>query len=116
VVGRFLLALRAGQLQELLDAIAPDAALIADGDGLAGRCAGPVPRGPNWWRGCSRASRFEFASATVWLNGAPAGRIEVAGEPAAVSLVVEHGRVTQVYLVRNPRKLTRLDERGGLAR
>ena len=29
----------------------------------------------------------------MWLNGAPAGRIEVDGEPAAVSLVVEDGRV-----------------------
>ncbi|MGH3393747.1 MAG: hypothetical protein ACRDPO_03570, partial [Streptosporangiaceae bacterium] len=52
-----------------------------------------------------------FASTPVWLNGAPAGRIEVAGEPAAVSVVVEDGRVTRVYLVRNPHKLTRLDER-----
>ncbi len=42
--------------------------------------------------------------------------LEVAGEPAAVSLVVEDGRVTRVYLVRNPRKLTRLDEPAGLAR
>jgi RNA polymerase sigma-70 factor (ECF subfamily) len=47
---------------------------------------------------------------------APAGRIEVAGEPAAVSLVVADGRVTRVYLIRNPRKLTRLDEPADLAR
>jgi RNA polymerase sigma-70 factor (ECF subfamily) len=52
----------------------------------------------------------------VWLNGAPAGLIEVAGEPAAVSLVVEDGRVSRVYLVRNPQKLTRLVERADLAR
>jgi len=64
----------------------------------------------------ARASRFAFASTTVWLNGAPAGRIEVAGEPAAVSLVVADGRVTRVYLIRNPRKLTRLDEPADLAR
>ena len=49
-------------------------------------------------------------------DGAPAGRIEVAGEPAAVSLVVQDGRVTRIYLVRNPRKLTRLDEPADLAR
>jgi len=36
--------------------------------------------------------------------------LSAAGEPATVSLVVEDGRVTRVYLVRNPRKLTRLDE------
>ena len=42
--------------------------------------------------------------------------MEVAGEPTAVSLVVEDGRVTHVYLVRNPQKLTRLDEPTDLAR
>ena len=56
------------------------------------------------------------SAATVWLNGAPGGRIEVAGEPAAVSLAVENGRVTRVFLVRNPRKLTRLDEPTEVAR
>jgi RNA polymerase sigma-70 factor (ECF subfamily) len=33
-----------------------------------------------------------------------------------VSLVVEDGRITRVYLVRNPRKLTRLDEPADLTR
>ena len=53
---------------------------------------------------------------TVWLNGAPAGRIEIDGAPTAVSLVIENGRVTRIYVVRNPRKLTRLDEPVELAR
>lgn len=57
-----------------------------------------------------------FETTTVWLNGAPAGRIDVEGEPAAVSLVMENGRVTQIYLVRNPRKLTRLDRPAELTR
>jgi hypothetical protein len=53
----------------------------------------------------------------VWLNGAPAGRIEFDGElGAAVSLVVENGRVTRIYVMRNPRKLARLDETAELAR
>jgi len=53
---------------------------------------------------------------TVWLNGAPAGRIEFNGElGTAVSLVVENGRVTRIYLMRNPQKLTRLDQPTELA-
>jgi hypothetical protein len=52
----------------------------------------------------------------MWLNGAPGGRIEVAGEPAVMSMVVEDGRITRIYLIRNPRKLTRLDEPADLAR
>jgi len=33
-----------------------------------------------------------------------------------VSLVVQDGLVTRAYLIRNPRKLTRLDEPADLAR
>jgi len=52
----------------------------------------------------------------VWLNGAPAGRIEIDGETTAVSLVVENGRITRIYVMRNPQKLTRLDEPAELVR
>jgi ketosteroid isomerase-like protein len=116
VVERFLAALRTGRLQELMEVMAPDVVLIADGGGLAAAALAPVRGAERVARVLARASRSAFASTTVWLNGAPAGRIEVAGEPATVSLVVEDGRVTRVYLVRNPRKLTRLDEPADLAR
>jgi hypothetical protein len=57
-----------------------------------------------------------FKATTIWLNGAPAGRVEIDGQPIAVSLVVENGRVSRIYAVANPRKLTRLDEPAELAR
>jgi RNA polymerase sigma-70 factor (ECF subfamily) len=116
VVERFLAALRTGQLQELMEVLAPDVVLIADGGGLATAALAPVHGAGRVARVLARASTYAFASTTVWLNGAPAGLIEVAGEPAAVSLVVEDGRVSRVYLVRNPRKLTRLVEPADLAR
>jgi RNA polymerase sigma-70 factor (TIGR02957 family) len=116
VVERFLVALRTGRLQELMEVMAPDVVLIADGGGLAAAALAPVHGAERVAKVLARASQFAFASTIVWLNGAPAGLIEVAGEPAAVSLVVEDGRVTRVYLVRNPRKLTRLDESAELAR
>jgi RNA polymerase sigma-70 factor (ECF subfamily) len=54
---------------------------------------------------------------TVWLNGAPAGRIDPGGEfETAVSLVVEAGRITRIYAIRNPHKLARLDEPATLSR
>jgi len=56
------------------------------------------------------------ATSTVWLNGSPAGRIEIDGEPTAISLVVENGRVSRIYVMRNPQKLTRLDEPAALVR
>jgi RNA polymerase sigma factor (sigma-70 family) len=116
VVERFLAALRTGQLQELMEVMAPDVVLIADGGGLAGAALVPVHGAELVVKVLARASRSSFRSAVVWINGAPAGQIEVAGEPGAVSIVVEDGRVARVYLFRNPLKLTRLDEPADLAR
>jgi RNA polymerase sigma-70 factor (TIGR02957 family) len=116
VTDRFLAALRTGQLQELMEVMAPDVVLIADGGGLAAAALAPVHGAELVARVLARSSQRAFASTTVWLNGAPAGRLEVDGEPAAVSLSVEDGRVTRVYLVRNPRKLMRLYEPADLAR
>jgi RNA polymerase sigma-70 factor, ECF subfamily len=53
----------------------------------------------------------------VWLNGAPAVRIDLAGElDTAVSVVVAEGRISHIYAMRNPQKLARLDEEATLSR
>ncbi|GAA1350756.1 RNA polymerase sigma-70 factor [Streptomyces beijiangensis] len=119
VVERFLAALRTGKLQELMEVMAPDVVLIADGGGIAAAALVPLHGADLVARILGRADRVDptpLEATTVWLNGAPAGRIEVDGEPAAVSLVVEDGRITRIYLVRNPEKLTRLTEPASLAR
>ncbi|WUT00110.1 RNA polymerase sigma-70 factor [Streptomyces sp. NBC_00708] len=120
VVERFLLALRTGQLRELVEVMAPDVVLIADGGGLAAAALAPIHGVELVANVLARTNRVHMAALTttpVWLNGASGGRIEIDGEPAtAVSLVVEEGRVTRVYLVRNPLKLTRLYEPVELAR
>ncbi|MFI6494211.1 RNA polymerase sigma factor SigJ [Streptomyces sp. NPDC050564] len=113
VVERFLAALRTGQLQELLDVMAPDVVLIADGGGLAAAAPAPVHGAELVANLLARPDRVVSA---VWLNGAPAGRIEMDGRLAAVSLVVENGKVTRIHAMANPRKLTRLDEPAELAR
>ena len=118
VVERFLVALRTGQLQELMEIMAPDVVLIADGGGLVAAVLAPIQGAERVGKLLAGANRVAatIETTTVWLNGAPAGRIEFDGEPAAVSLVVENGRVTRIYVVRNPRKLTRLDQPAELAR
>ncbi|WP_326607465.1 RNA polymerase sigma-70 factor [Streptomyces sp. NBC_01799] len=113
VVERFLAALRTGQLQELLDVMAPDVVLIADGGGLAAAAPAPIHGAELVAKMLARPDRVV---STVWLNGAPAGRIEIDGRLAAVSLVVENGKVTRIHAMANPRKLTRLDEPVELAR
>jgi RNA polymerase sigma-70 factor (TIGR02957 family) len=119
VVERFLVALRTGQLQELMAVMAPDVVMIADGGGLAAAARSPIYGAERVANVLARANRAaaSFKTSTVWLNGAPAGRIEFDGElGAAVSLVVEDGRLTRIYIMRNPRKLARLDETAELAR
>jgi RNA polymerase sigma-70 factor (ECF subfamily) len=113
VVERFLAALRTGRLQDLLDVMAPDVVMIADGGGLAAAAAEPVHGAELVAKLLARPDR---SVSVVWLNGEPAGRVEIDGRVAAVSLVVENGKVTRIHAVANPRKLTRLDETTELAR
>jgi RNA polymerase sigma-70 factor, ECF subfamily len=116
VTERFLAALRTGRLQDLMEVMAPDVVLVADGGGLAAAVLTPVHGAGLVAKVLAHASQRPFASTTAWLNGAPGALIEVGGEPAVVSLLVEDGLVTHVYLVRNPRKLTRLNGVAHLAR
>ena len=118
VVERFLAALRTGQLQELLEVLAPDVVMIADGGGVVAAALAPLHGAEVVAKLLAGANRKVAAlrTTTVWLNGAPAGRIDFDGEPSTVSLAVENGRVTRIYVVRNPRKLTRLDTPAELAR
>jgi RNA polymerase sigma-70 factor (ECF subfamily) len=92
--------------------------MIADGGGLVAAALAPVRGADLVAPLLARANRVvdAFEITAVWLNGAPAGRLDFDGEPSAVSLVVENGRITRIYVVRNPRKLTRLDEPAELAR
>jgi RNA polymerase sigma-70 factor (ECF subfamily) len=101
-----------------MDVMAPDVVLIADGGGIAAAARVPIHGAEAVANLLARAHRVlaAFETTTVWLNGTPAGRVQVDGQLAAVSLVVENGRVTRIYAVANPRKLTRLDEPAGLVR
>jgi RNA polymerase sigma-70 factor (TIGR02957 family) len=117
VVERFMVALRTGQLQELMEVMAPDVVLIADGGGVVAAARAPIHGAERVAKLIARtASRFGLETTTVWLNGAPAFWIETGGQLVAVSLVVENGRVTRIYAMANPRKLTRLDEPAELVR
>ncbi|WP_029136671.1 RNA polymerase sigma-70 factor [Nakamurella lactea] len=118
VVERFLLALRTGQLLELMEVMAPDVVLTADGGGIVAAALAPIHGAELVAKVLARAHGLEagFETTTVWLNGAPAGRFEINGETTAVSVVVEDGSITRIYLMRNPQKLTRLDRPAALAR
>ncbi|MGW3202647.1 RNA polymerase sigma-70 factor [Streptomyces sp. NPDC001135] len=118
VVERFLTALRTGQLQDLLEVMAPDVVMVTDGGGVVAAALVPFHGAGQVAEVLARAHRVvdRLEATAVWLNGTPAGRIEFDGEPSAVSLTVENGRITRIHVVRNPHKLTRLNEPTRLAR
>ncbi|MFF0061836.1 hypothetical protein ACFYRC_09845 [Streptomyces sp. NPDC005279] len=66
--------------------MARDLVLIADGGGLTAAAPVPVQGAELVARTLARPGRVV---PTVWLDGAPAGRIKIAGRLAAVSLAVE---------------------------
>jgi RNA polymerase sigma-70 factor (TIGR02957 family) len=112
VVERFLAALTTGDVQGLMDVLAPDVVLVADGGGLAPAARHPVEGIALVAAFLSRFSRFapDARVAMLMLNGAVAARIDAAGElDTAVTFVIEDGRITRIYAIRNPHKLGRLD-------
>jgi RNA polymerase sigma-70 factor (TIGR02957 family) len=111
VVERFLVALRTGQLADLMAVMAPDIVLITDGGGLVHAARVPLHGAELVATLLARQDRSSYDMTTVWLNGAAGGRIENDGRLVAMmSLVVDDGRISRIYLIANPRKLTRLDE------
>ncbi|HEV2069925.1 MAG TPA: RNA polymerase sigma-70 factor [Acidimicrobiales bacterium] len=108
---RLLAAIRHGDLHGLLDVLAPDVVVVADGGGVVPAARRPV-EGAERVAGLliRRLRSVDFEAANVWLNGSPAIRIDAGPDfNAAVSVAVEDRRITRIYVVANPQKLARLD-------
>jgi RNA polymerase sigma-70 factor (ECF subfamily) len=119
VVDRFLTALRTGDLQGLMDALAPDAVLIADGGGLVAAVRQPVDGAKkivNLLGGFTRIAPTAVVEPVV-LNGAPGARIIINDTVGTVvSFAFEDGRINRIFAVRNPDKLHRLTAETPLTR
>jgi RNA polymerase sigma-70 factor (ECF subfamily) len=116
-VEKFMAAVSGGDMKGLVELLAPDVVLIADGGGLAAATRKPVIGVEKVVAFLARAAKAPTLVATsTWLNGIPGARVEVGGEPTAVSLVVEEGRITRIYAIRNPQKLGWLEKVSELRR
>ncbi len=120
VVARFLAAVTGGDLQALLDVLAPDVVLVADGGGVAQAVAHPVS-GAKKVANLLRAFPKFGAGAQILpmvLNGALGARIVGVddGFDTAISLLVEDGRISRIFAVRNPAKLGSLEVEATLTR
>jgi RNA polymerase sigma-70 factor (ECF subfamily) len=119
VVDRFLAALAGGDVQELMDVLAPDVVVVADSGGLAPAALRPLTGHLRVARALARFADLApgVPITTALLNGTVGVRIDAGGAlDTAITFVVEDGRISRVYAMRNPHKLGRLDEAADLRR
>ena len=111
VVDRFLAAVSTGDVQGLMEVLAPDVVAIADGGGIAPASRTPIAGAEKLAALLVRLAEVRnFDAAATWFNGMPGVRIDYDGGTAAMNLVVEDGRITRIYAVNNPEKLQHLEE------
>lgn len=109
VVERFGVAVRTGDLQPLLDVLAPDVVLVTDGGGKVKAALRPI-------QGVEKVLRFltavHYGGTTVQalpINGSPGFEVRIGGRRDAIgTVVIEGGLVRTVHVVRNPEKLARV--------
>ncbi len=112
VVESFRHALQSGDFQSLLDIMAPDVVLLADGGGLKRAARRPVVGAETVTRYVSRVlirRGVPLTADKTVVNGSPALLLSVDGMiDGVLGMRVEEGRISGIYYVRNPEKLTRI--------
>ncbi|WP_344471017.1 RNA polymerase sigma-70 factor [Nonomuraea monospora] len=116
----FQRAVETGELQSLLDVLAPDVVALSDGGGIKHALLRPVVGVENvarllavgWWKRDGKRS-VEL----VQINGGPGLLVRIDGEiDGVVAVRVEDGYVTGAYHVRNPEKLSRVERETAVTR
>lgn len=109
----FQRAIETGNPQALLDVLAPEVVLVADGGGIKQAALRPVI-------GADRVARLFFGGLTKFAGELTAGPTMINGNPAmfvrlggaidgVMAVRVENARITGIYYVRNPEKLSRVE-------
>src|SRR5882757_5642051 len=116
----FQRAIETGDLQSLVDMLAPDVVLLGDGGGVVQTVVRPIV-------GADRVARLlavglpridgEVSVEPVQVNGCPALIIRLNGEiDDVVAVRIDDGLVTGLYVVRNPEKLSRVERETAVSR
>jgi RNA polymerase sigma-70 factor (ECF subfamily) len=118
VAEEFLLALRQGSIDRLLPLLDPDAVLISDGGGKRKAALRPIRGARKILRFLSAVLATEEVSgmwpALVTVNGQPAVQFgDTATTDSLGFIEILDGRITELYLIRNPDKLGRIEPHGG---
>ena len=116
----FQRAIETGDLQGLLDMLAPDVVLLGDGGGVVQAVVRPIV-------GAGRVARLlaiglpriggQVSVEPVQINGSPALIIRLNGEiDDVVAVRIDDGLITGLYVVRNPEKLSRVERETAVSR
>lgn len=119
-LGAFQRAIETGDLQGLVDILAPDVVLLSDGGGVKQAVLRPIVGSDKVARlltaGIPRVAG-QMSLEPVQINGGPALLIRLDGEiDDIVAVRIDDGLITGLYIVRNPHKLTYLHSETALHR
>jgi RNA polymerase sigma-70 factor (TIGR02957 family) len=112
----FQRAVETGDLQRLLDILAPDVVLLADGGGVVRAALSPVPGADSV---AQLLSGFGAVASLqpVQVNGYPALAMRRdGGLETVMALRIDDGLITGLYAVRNPAKLSHMQRETALRR
>ncbi|MFB4299761.1 RNA polymerase sigma-70 factor [Actinomadura sp. NTSP31] len=113
VMESFQRALHTGDLQGLLDVLAPEIVLVSDGGGVKQAALRPISGAGKVARfiiGGIGKTRSTISAQHTVVNGNPALVMRVDGElDGVLAFRVEDARITGLYYVRNPEKLTHIE-------
>jgi len=116
----FQRALVTGDLQGLVDLLAPDVVMLGDGGGIKQALPRPILGADKVGRllGAGLATLTgQVSGELVQVNGWPALMLKLDGEiDSVMTMLVEEGQVSGIYTVRNPEKLSRILEVAELSR
>ncbi|HEU4947557.1 MAG TPA: RNA polymerase sigma-70 factor [Kribbella sp.] len=115
----FQRAIQTGDLQRLLDILAPDVVLLGDGGGVVPAVLSPVV-GAGPVAGVLAAGVGGIAARSLQLaqvNGYPALILRLNGEiDTVVAVRIDDGLITGLYAVRNPEKLSHMERETAVSR
>ncbi|WP_067533961.1 RNA polymerase sigma-70 factor [Nocardia crassostreae] len=111
----FQRAINTGDIQGLLDILAPEVVLLTDGGGIKQAALEPLVGADLVARVLARISAATLQS--VQINGCPALLVRIDGEiDTVVALRIDDGLITGLYAARNPEKLSQLEHETSLHR
>jgi RNA polymerase sigma-70 factor (ECF subfamily) len=113
VLESFERAVETGELQDFLDVLAPDVVLLTDGGGQKQAALRPIVGAEKivrFFLGATSKAGAPLTTEQSVVNGNPAIVVRVGAEIDGVLAVrIEDDRITRLYYMRNPEKLTRVE-------